>query len=453
MDFYCYNLFSTMQKAKSCFGKKDMDLNYEETLLELHNTPRLSKEKNLDRMRMLMEILGNPETGLSLIHVAGTNGKGSISRMLEEVLLTSGYKTGLFTSPFIFDFRERIQINNEMIPKDKVVYYYKQVEHACQQVVARGQRHPSEFEVVAAMCLLYFKDEKVDLGIVEVGIGGLYDATNVIHPVLSVITSINFDHMDILGRSLEEIATHKAGIIKGSPTVSYSQYPEVRKVLVEKASLEGSKLVFASSKDITFLSMEGKRQRIRYELPGRTTMIVNLNLLGIHQMLNCGVVLLAVEELRTLGFLITDDHVKKALEEVKWPGRMEMISSEPLVIVDGAHNMDGAINLRESMDFYFREREIILILGILGDKDVESIASVLSRDTKITLCITPEYYRGKDSRALYEMIKGKVKAEPCDTYDDAVARSLELYQEGDVILVAGSLYTIGDMEKAFKAHL
>ncbi|MGB4589030.1 MAG: folylpolyglutamate synthase/dihydrofolate synthase family protein [Clostridiaceae bacterium] len=433
--------------------KKDTDLNYEETLLELHNTPRLPKEKNLDRMRLLMELLGNPETELSLIHVAGTNGKGSISRMLEEVLLQSGYKTGLFTSPFIFDFRERIQINNEMIPKDKVVYYYEKVEEACQKVIERGQLHPSEFEVVVAMCLLFFKDEKVDLGIIEVGIGGLYDATNIISPILSVIASINYDHMDILGKSLEEIAVHKAGIIKHNPTVSYSQYPEVRKILIEKAKLEGSKLVFASSKEITFLSMEGSRQIIKYVLPGKEDIIVKLNLLGIHQMLNCGVVLLAIEELRKIGFSITDERLKKALEDVKWPGRMDMISSEPLIIIDGAHNMDGAINLRESMAFYFRDREIILILGILGDKDVESIASVLSKDTKITLCITPEYYRGKNAKELYGMIKDQVRAESCDTYDEAVKRSLELYKEGDVILVAGSLYIIGDIEKAFKAHL
>lgn len=428
-------------------------MNYEETLLKLHNTKRIPKEKNLDRMRMLMEFLGNPEEELSLIHVAGTNGKGSTSRMLEEIIFKSGYRTGLFTSPFIFDFRERIQINNEMISKDKVVYYYEQVEQACQSVIEKGHRHPSEFEVVVAMCLLYFRDEKVDIGIIEVGIGGLYDATNIIHPILSVITSINFDHMDILGNSLEEIAAHKAGIIKDSPAVSYSQYPEVRKVLIEKAKSEGSRLVFARSKDITFLSLEGKRQKIKYELPERSPIIVNLNLLGVHQMLNCGVVLLAVEELRTMGFLITDDHIEKALEDVRWPGRMEMISTDPLIIIDGAHNIDGAINLRESMEFYFREKKIILILGILGDKDVESIANVLTQNTKITLCITPEYYRGKNSKALYQMIKDKVKAEPCDTYDDAVARSLELYTEGDIILVAGSLYIIGDMEKAFKAHL
>lgn len=428
-------------------------MNYEETLLELHNTPRIPKEKNLERMRLLMKFLGNPERELSLIHVAGTNGKGSISRMLEEVLLKSGYKAGLFTSPFIFDFRERIQINNEMIPKDKVIFYYEQVKNACQKVVERGQNHPSEFEVVVAMCLLYFKDEKVDIGIIEVGIGGLYDATNIIKPILSVITSINYDHMDILGKSLEEIAVHKAGIIKDNPTVSYSQYPEVRKVLIEKAKLEDSRLVFASSKDITFLSMEGKRQKIKYEFKGKLPITVNLNLLGIHQMLNCGVVLLAMEELKSMGYLITDDHVKKALEDVKWPGRMEMISSEPLIIIDGAHNMDGAINLRESMEFYFKDKEILLILGILGDKDVESIASVLSKNTKITLCITPEYYRGKNSKELCEMIIGKVNAEPCTTYDEAVRRSLELYNEGDVILVAGSLYIIGDMEKGFKAHL
>ena len=440
-------------KLSTLTVKKDKDLNYDETLEKLHSIPRIPKEEGLHRMKLLMALLGNPEKELSLIHVAGTNGKGSISRMMEEALLESGYKVGLFTSPFIFDFRERIQINNEEIPKVKVVRYYDLVEKACASLMERKERHPSEFEVVTAMSLLYFRDEKVDLGIIETGIGGLHDATNVITPILSVITSINYDHVDLLGNSLESIATHKAGIIKKNPTVSSSQHPEVRKVLREKAKETGSKLVFSSSKDITFLSMDGYRQVIRFYLPGRTPLTVKLNLLGIHQMLNCGVVLLALEELRALGYVIDDEAVRKAMENVRWPGRMDVLNEEPLIIIDGAHNLDGAINLKESMDFYFKDREVILILGILGDKDVSAIASILSRNTKVTLCITPQYYRGKNSKELYELIKDKANAKYFSTYGEAVKQALEMYRKGDIILVAGSLYITGDMEKEFLEQL
>lgn len=213
----------------------ELDLNYNETLKQLHSIPRIRKEENLYRMSRLMALLSNPQEGQQYIHVAGTNGKGSISRMLDEVLMESGYKTGLFTSPYIFDFRERIQIGNQMISEEDVIHYFKIVDEAGRKLEAEGYTYPSEFEVVTAMALLYFRDQKVDLAIIEVGIGGIYDATNVITPILSLIASINFDHTAVLGTTLSSIAWHKAGIMKGNPSISTSQQPEVRRVLRKRA--------------------------------------------------------------------------------------------------------------------------------------------------------------------------------------------------------------------------
>lgn len=429
-------------------------MNYDEALAALHAIPRRNKEENLNRMERLMAILSDPRKQLRLIHVAGTNGKGSISRMLEEVLSVSGYRTGLFTSPYIFDFRERIQIDNVMISREAVVHYYESVLKASDTLTREGWGMPSEFEFVTAMALLYFKDQDVDLAIIEVGIGGLYDATNVISPILSVISSINFDHTNLLGNTLESIARHKAGIIKGSPCVSSSQHPEVRKVLNERAKSVSSELIFFSTRDMRFLEMEGTKQRVRYEFRHREPLTVTLSLLGIHQMINAGVVLRALEVLKNLGYgRITDEHVIKALALVRWPGRMEVIQEEPLVIIDGAHNMDGAINLRESMEFYFPGRKIILILGILKDKDVDAISHVLSSNTKKTICITPDYYRAMEARELMSLMDSSVDLVQAVSFPEAVDLALKAYERGDVILASGSLYTISDMERAFRERL
>jgi len=429
-------------------------LNYQETLEKLHSIPRRKKEENLDRMTRLLSLLSNPHQGLKFIHVAGTNGKGSISRMLEEILYESGYKTGLFTSPYIVDFRERIQINNVMISEQDVCLYFEKVMDVSHVLEEEKMGIPSEFEVVTAMSFMYFKDKGVDIAIIEVGIGGLYDATNVIMPVLSVITSINYDHMNILGSTLESIAFHKAGIMKGNPVVSSSQQPEVRKVLRDKAKEISSNLTFSSSREIKFLRLEGTFQVVQYHLNGHEPIIVKLSLLGIHQMLNAGVVLYSAFELIRQGYTaITEEHIRRALVKVQWPGRMEVVSEEPLIVIDGAHNLDGAINLKESMAFYFRNRKIILLLGMLRDKDVDSVSKVMSMDAKKVILVTPDDFRALNAEDLYRLLEPQRNMETAASFKAAAEKALDAYQVGDVILSAGSLYTIGDVKNAFKQAL
>lgn len=429
-------------------------MNYQETLEKLHSIPRRKKEENLDRMTRLLSLLSNPHQGLKFIHVAGTNGKGSISRMLEEILYESGYKTGLFTSPYIVDFRERIQINNVMISEQDVCLYFEKVMDVSHVLEEEKMGIPSEFEVVTAISFLYFRDQKVDIAVIEVGIGGLYDATNVIMPVLSVITSINYDHMNILGSTLESIAFHKAGIMKGNPVVSSSQQPEVRKVLRDKAKEISSNLTFSSSREIKFLRLEGTFQVVQYHLNGHEPIIVKLSLLGIHQMLNAGVVLYSAFELIRQGYAaITEEHIRRALVKVQWPGRMEVVSEEPLIVIDGAHNLDGAINLKESMAFYFRNRKIILILGMLRDKDVDSVSKVMSMDAKKVILVTPDDFRALNAEDLYRLLEPQRNMETAASFNAAAEKALDAYEVGDVILSAGSLYTIGDVKNAFKQAL
>jgi len=431
----------------------ELELNYEETLEALHRIPRVKKENNLTRMERLLEHLSHPHIGQKYIHVAGTNGKGSISRMLEEVLVESGYRTGLFTSPYIFDFRERIQIDNVMISEEDVIFYFDKVHSAAKKLEEEGFSFPSEFEVVTAMSFLYFKDQKVDLAIIEVGIGGLYDATNVIDPVLSVIASINFDHTNILGTTLDSIAKHKAGIMKGSPTISISQQPEVRRVLVRKAEEVSSKLFIISSREMKFIEMDGIHQIVRYDLSPTKSITIKLSLLGIHQMLNAGVVLHAAQELKDQGYTkITDAHLISALKKVRWPGRMEIISQDPFLIIDGAHNMDGAINLKESLDFYFPDKKIILLLGMLRDKDIETVTKVLSQNTKKVICFTPSDFRALEADHLLPLLHEGAVGETAVSFEDAVHKAMDAYEDGNLILSAGSLYTIGDIGRAFRNH-
>ena len=428
-------------------------MNYNETLEALHSIPRIKKENNLLRMERLLAHLSNPHESIKFIHVAGTNGKGSISRMLEEVLLESGYRTGLFTSPYIFDFRERIQINNVMISKEDVITYFNKVQIASMKLKEDGFTFPSEFEFVTAMSFLYFKDQKVDLAIIEVGIGGLYDATNVIQPLLSIIASINFDHTNVLGNTLSSIAKHKAGIMKGNPTISTSQQPEVRKVLLQKAVEVSSKLLFLNSKEIKFIKMDGINQIIRYDLSPEKSITVKLSLLGIHQMLNAGVVIHAAEELKSLGCPnITDEALVRALQKVRWPGRMEVVNKDPLLILDGAHNMDGAINLKESLSFYYPDKKVILLLGMLRDKDVETVSKVLSQNTKKVICFTPNDMRALEAKHLLPYLHENAIGEVSSSLEDAVHKVMDVYEEGNLILSAGSLYTIGDIERAFKTY-
>ncbi len=405
-------------------------------------------------MERLLAHLSNPHESIKFIHVAGTNGKGSISRMLEEVLLESGYRTGLFTSPYIFDFRERIQINNVMISKEDVITYFNKVQIASMKLKEDGFTFPSEFEFVTAMSFLYFKDQKVDLAIIEVGIGGLYDATNVIQPLLSIIASINFDHTNVLGNTLSSIAKHKAGIMKGNPTISTSQQPEVRKVLLQKAVEVSSKLLFLNSKEIKFIKMDGINQIIRYDLSPEKSITVKLSLLGIHQMLNAGVVIHAAEELKSLGCPnITDEALVRALQKVRWPGRMEVVNKDPLLILDGAHNMDGAINLKESLSFYYPDKKVILLLGMLRDKDVETVSKVLSQNTKKVICFTPNDMRALEAKHLLPYLHENAIGEVSSSLvEDAVHKVMDVYEEGNLILSAGSLYTIGDIERAFKTY-
>lgn len=427
------------------------ELNYQETLHDLHSIPRKLKENHLHNITRLMERLGNPQQRLRCIHVAGTNGKGSVSKMIAHSLTESGYRVGLFTSPFIIDFRERIQIDGRYIEEEEVVRFYKQVRDAAVRLESEGFDTVSEFEVVTAMAFLYFYEMEVELCVIEVGIGGRYDATNLIDPELSVITSISKDHMSQLGNTLEEIAWHKAGIIKTASVISSEQTVEVQRVFQNAAERMNTNITFASSSMYRFLGMKEHQQRIEFSIPHYEPFNVDLNLLGTYQMENAAVAVMALLKLQTLGFeKITVDSIRTALNTVTWIGRMEIVRESPLTIADGAHNEDGARRIIESIQFYFPDRKILLLLGMLKDKDITAVVNVLTSRAKSIYLHTPEDPRALSETLLLEKISSDVPVECCSTLRHAYEKAQRDFEEEDLILSAGSLYTIGEMKKISK---
>ena len=348
-------------------------MKYEEAMKYITEVGNFGSNYGLERTYKLLEHLGNPERDLKLIHIAGTNGKGSTTSMITEILMGEGYKVGMYTSPFIEEFEERIQINRNNIPKESLAILMDEIKVAVDKVIEAGYNHPTEFEIITVLMLLYFKKENIDFGVIEVGLGGTLDSTNVIKPIIQVITSISFDHTNILGNTLEEIAREKAGIIKaGIPTLIYPQEEIVEKVLSEKCEELGAKLYKINKDDaklVEIIKEDKIYQLVKVKLDDEYD--VKLQLLGEHQILNLAVALKALEIIKDKAAKLSKESIIKALSEVRWNGRLEVMSNEPCVVIDGAHNIQGITQLDKNIKKYFKYDDLYLILGILADKDVE----------------------------------------------------------------------------------
>ena len=348
---------------------------------------RYSPEKfNLERMYRLMELMGNPQTEYPVIHIAGTKGKGSTAAMISSILTEAGYKVGLYTSPHLQDYTERIQIDGTPISHDEMV---KQVEHI--KGFVPQVEEITTFEITTAIGFQAFADAKIDMAVVEVGFGGRLDATNVVDPLVSVITSLSFDHMNVLGDSITQIAGEKGGIIKnGKPVVLSPQWDEAREVIemicVERNSpltMIGRDYFYSqwshSLENQTFLVWPKHEQELineYIESGGRTDwqpQHYTIPLLGLHQVENAATAFATIEIVRNLGFKITQEDVSKGFQKVKWPGRFEIISHNPVIVIDSAHNQDSALRLRLAMDDYLNGKPIILLFGASEDKDVQGM--------------------------------------------------------------------------------
>lgn len=420
----------------------------------IHEFNRFGMVLGLDRMEELLRRLGNPQDDLKVIHVAGTNGKGSVSKYLEEGLASCGYKMGLYTSPYIETFNERIRYDGADISDEDLEYYGQKVVSAAEAMVADGLDSPTEFEVVTAIAFLYFAGRQADITILEVGLGGIGDSTNVVKsPLASVITSISYDHMAQLGSSLAEIAVNKAGIIKtGCPVIANVPQRDAAKIIARKAYAMGSRLYDISGIRVAVSDETPFSQKVSMELYEKSYSDVEISMVGRHQVENLKTALATLEILRKSGAVKLDrEALYEGLKRARQPGRFEVISEDPLVIIDGAHNEAGAQALQETMAQHFAGKKILLVAGILADKEIDSIVKFLTKITDHIIVTEPDNPRKLAAEKLAEHVaEFGAAAEVVSDVEAAVHRAKELADGYDVILFAGSLYLIGDVRRLWR---
>ncbi len=422
-------------------------MNYEEAVEYIHAFLRFGMRLGLGRMAKFLSYLGNPQDKLKFIHIAGTNGKGSTTAMTARVLEYAGYKTGMYISPYVIEFRERMQINGEMIPKEKLVEYVERVKVIVDKMKADGEC-PTEFEVVTAIALCWFADSGCDIVCFEVGLGGRFDATNVISsPLMSVICSISFDHVDILGDTIEKIAEEKCGIIKpGCDVISYPlQDKKALEVIKKYAAQNSSKLIIGDYSAVKVIKDSFFNKVIEYK--GFT---LTLGLPGEHQTANTVNVMEILLNLRSKGYNIPDEAIINGITDTRFPARLEKLSDKPLVVLDGAHNPSGINALSESID-KLGDIPITLVIGMLSDKDYNSSMKILAPKCKRIFTLTPPSPRALSGDELKAVaLKYCNDAESFgDDIQGAVYAAIEAAMaENGAVIMCGSLYLAEVTRKA-----
>ena len=418
-------------------------MNYTEALEYINGTEWYGSKPGLERVSELLRRLGEPQTGLKCVHVAGTNGKGSASAMLASVLKAAGYKTGLFTSPYLARFTERMRINGKEIDPDRLAEI---VTRVAPQADAMDE-HPTEFELMTAVGLLWFAEEKCDIVVLEVGLGGRYDATNIIGvPEAAVIMNIGLDHTAVLGESVEKIAWEKAGIIKpGCDVVLYEQSESVTAVVRAECEKAGARLHVADFAEIhsEFDSLDGQVFTYRgepYALP----------LLGSHQLKNAAVAAETVQVLRERGWELEQSDVEHGLYAVSWPARFELVGEEPYFVVDGGHNPQCAQTVAENLLNYFPDKKRVLLVGVLADKDYMSLTEILNSAADEYVCVTPDSGRALPAAELGKCLErfGKPVTEAAGIREGVAAAQDAAGADGAVCAV-GSLYMAGEIRACF----
>ncbi len=422
-------------------------MNYDEAMAALSGLEVFGILLGLDRVEKLLHELGNPHHRFRSIHVAGTNGKGSTAVYLASVLSKAGYRTGLYTSPHLSRFTERIRIGGEEISPARVAAYTERIFGIIRELGPEFQ--PTYFEVTTALAFLFFAEAGVEWAVVEAGLGGRLDATNVIHPDGAVITNVGLEHTEYLGSSLSEIASEKGGIIKpGVEVVTGESIPVALHVLREICERKGTRLIRVGH-ELSVRSVRLNREdgsRI-FDFTGeeRQWSGLTLRIPGSHQIVNAATALGVLEGLIRKGVEIPERAVREGLESARWPGRLEILSEDPYLILDGAHNPHAARALRKTLEEDLVFRRLILVIGILRDKDIPAVLTQLLPLADRLILTRPEYFRGADPRALSgEIRKPGLAVQVADRIPHAIDLARSCYEPGDLILVTGSLYTVGE---------
>lgn len=425
-------------------------MTYAQALDYLHAVQRFGSKPGLSRVNALLDELGHPELSLRFVHVAGTNGKGSTSAMIDSILRAAGLKTGLFVSPFVENFRERAQVGGDMLSEEEWALRISHIRETSEAVAASRNIQATEFELLTALALKCFADHACDMAILEVGLGGRFDATNCIPPPeAAVITALSLDHTEYLGSTLADIAFEKCGIIKpGCPVVTCAGQPaEAMEVIVRRCREEGAELrqPDAGSLSDTALRIDGSSFRYRgrrYSLP----------LAGAHQVHNAMTAIETALTLRERGFDFQDSHIETGLATTRWGGRLEAVRRHPLCLIDGAHNPAKIAALCRAIDELLPHTRIITVMGMSGDKDCAACVAPVASRSAVFLASQYEGLRALAADRLAQLAGAHPHVEVIPTLSDACQRALALAGPEDVVLACGSLYLIGDAKRAFVQH-
>ena len=442
-------LFQRMGLWSFAAEKKNLPItNADEAINYIHSVCWKGSIPGLSRTQNLLALMGNPHNDLKYVHIAGTNGKGSTAAMTASILQKAGYRVGLYTSPYIYRFNERMQVNGEPITDKELVDITAWVRPLAQSM----EESPTEFELVSCIAFEYFKRNACDIVVLEVGMGGALDSTNVIPaPEVAVITNIGLDHTEVLGNTVEEIAKTKSGIFKpGCDAVIYRGAPSVEAVFeqecaakdipLHKADFDGLELIDHSLEGQTFHC--GARKNIR------------LPLLGDHQLHNASVVLSVADALIARGWNITEENIYDGIASVSWPGRFDIVNKDPLFIIDGGHNPQCIEALVKNIQDYLADKSVIALTGVLADKDYADMYKPVMELVKEFVCITPPNPRKLDANLLAQYLReAGATATPCDSIADGVRTAMEKAGNNGVVLCFGSLYTIGTIRDALEEVL
>ncbi len=413
---------------------------YKETVSWLYSLQELGVKFGLSKTLNLLKAFDDPHLGQRYIHIAGTNGKGSVGAMLESILMKAGLKVGFYSSPHLVNFTERFRINREFIKKDQTASLIRGLKGVVSQ-----KEVPTFFELTTAMALIYFFRNNIDVGIVEVGMGGRLDATNVITPMVSIITNIGLEHQEFLGDSIIDIAREKGGIIKdGIDLVTAVNQPPVIN-LFDSLCKKKRALFWRVGHNIHYrrsssglLDYYGLRTRYKD---------LQLGLKGRFQYRNAALALLALEILKGKGLTVSDEAIRLGLADLMWPGRLERVSSDPTIILDGAHNPSAMRSLAYTIENDFDFDQLILVLGVMEDKDISNILKEILPLANRVIYTRPTYYRAADPQYLMDMAKGFGRAgEAHFSIPEAVDRARNLAEKRDLILITGSLFTVGEVK-------
>ena len=425
-------------------------MNFAQALQYLEDLNVFGSQLGLTRIQQLMELLGRPQVQYRTIHVTGTNGKGSVTAMLAGILTQSGIRTGMYVSPHLVSYTERMQIDGQTIAEQDFADSIAAVKAAAEQMVAGGAEQPTQFEILTAAAFWYFRQQNVEYAVIEVGLGGLLDSTNVIIPEVSVVTNVTMEHADRCGGTLAGIARHKAGIIKAGVPVVTAAVGEPLEIL-QSVAAEKNTDIFVAGQDFSssFVSFDGQVQHLEFNsaLLGAVKEPYDLQMLGAHQIENSALAVMTAQLLHNTDPRITPETIALALAITSWPGRFErMDRGQQHIIIDGAHNPAGMKVLRQSLDLYYPVQERVILLGILKDKDIHTMLETLLRPNDTVVVTAPASERASDPEVVARQIHTQhVEVQPDPV--EALARALELANGQRLLCVAGSLYLIGGIRQ------